>query len=264
MAVCRRWSLLRGAGRRVLGDLRPSPPSTLKSLIAPGAKVKQFASGLAFAEGPLWLPDGRLIVSEVNGDDVVAFDAAGNQSDFRRPSNLANGHALDPDGSVVEAETGDGHAPRPDREDRRRRVRRGSGRQLQGQALQRTERPDREARRHDLVHGPWLQCVSPPRSRFLGVYRLDPKSKVVTLVTKTLCEPNGIAFSPDEKTLYVSDSLPRKLYSFPVAADDTVGPGQNLASAATGSAWTSGAMSGRQCAASTLLLRIRRAPRSAR
>ena len=41
---------------------------------------------------------------------------------------------------------------------------------------------------------------------FHGVYRLDPQTKAVTLLTKTLSEPNGIAFSPDEKTLYVTDT----------------------------------------------------------
>ena len=70
--------------------------------------------------------------------------------------------------------------------------------------------------------------VAVPQMGFKGVYRLDPKTKVVTLLTKTLGEPNGIAFSPDEKTLYVSDTATGSLYSFPVAADNTLGPGQKF------------------------------------
>jgi hypothetical protein len=85
----------------------PPPESTLRNLVAHGAKVKEFASGLGYAEGPLWLPDGRLIVSDVTNDVVLAFDAAGHKSVFRRPSNVANGHALDADGAVLEAEAGD-------------------------------------------------------------------------------------------------------------------------------------------------------------
>jgi sugar lactone lactonase YvrE len=83
------------------------PPPTLRSLVAHGAKVKRFASGLGYTEGPLWLPDARLIVSDVDNDVVVVFDAAGHKSVFRRPSNVANGHALDGNGAVLEAEAGD-------------------------------------------------------------------------------------------------------------------------------------------------------------
>ena len=68
---------------------------------------QQFASGLGYAEGPLWLPDGRLIVSDVTNDVVFVFDAAGHKRVFRRPSNVANGHALDGNGAVLEAEAGD-------------------------------------------------------------------------------------------------------------------------------------------------------------
>ena len=58
---------------------------------------------------------------------------------------------------------------------------------------------------------------------FYGVYRLDPKTKVVTLLTKMLGAPNGIAFSPDEKTLYVSDTARYAIVSFPVTANETLG-----------------------------------------
>ena len=66
---------------------------------------------------------------------------------------------------------------------------------------------------------------------FNGVYRLDPKTKAVTLLTKALDGPNGIAFSPDEKTLYVTNaSAPAVtgLLSFPITADGTLGPSRRL------------------------------------
>ena len=61
---------------------------------------------------------------------------------------------------------------------------------------------------------------------FNGVYRLDPNTKAVTLLTKALEAPNGIAFSPDEKTLYVSDTNTDTVTAFPVNADATIGPGK--------------------------------------
>jgi sugar lactone lactonase YvrE len=89
-----------------------TPRPTLRSLIAPGAKVVRLAKGLEFAEGPVWLAKQGLIVSDVYGNDVVVLDAAGKKRDLRRPSNHANGHALDNAGFVVEAEGGDAAAHR--------------------------------------------------------------------------------------------------------------------------------------------------------
>jgi gluconolactonase len=62
---------------------------------------------------------------------------------------------------------------------------------------------------------------------FQGVYRLSPKGEL-TLLTKEMTRPNGIAFSPDEKTLYVANSDPEKSVwmSFPVKADGTLGEGK--------------------------------------
>jgi gluconolactonase len=200
----------------------PTPASTLRSLIAPGAKVKLVASGLGWAEGPLWLRDGRLIVSDVYGDAVLVFDAAGHKSDFRRPSNVANGHALDANGSVVEAEAGDKtHHPLI-----ARIAADGSATVLadnfRGKHL--NEPNDLIVKRDGTI---WFTDPSfdsdPSALGFYGVYRLDPKTKAVTLLTKTIGTPNGIAFSPDEKTLYVSDTGYKTIASFPVTANETLG-----------------------------------------
>jgi gluconolactonase len=200
----------------------PTPAPTLRSLIAPGAKVKLFATGLEYAEGPLWLPDGRLIVSDVYGDAVLVFHATGHKSDFRRPSNVANGHALDADGSVVEAEAGDKtHHPLIARI------------AADGSA---TVLADKFRGKHfnepnDLIVKSdgtiWFTDPSfdsdPSALGFYGVYRLDPKSKAVTLLNKTMGAPNGIAFSPDEKTLYVSDTASDAITAFPITANETLG-----------------------------------------
>ena len=200
----------------------PRHASTLRSLIARGAKVKLFAGGLGYAEGPLWLPDGRLLVSDVANDVVLAFDAAGHKSVFRRPSNVANGHALDVDGSVVEAEAGDTtHHPLV-----ARIAADGSATVLadkyRGKHL--NEPNDLIVKRDGTI---WFTDPSFDADSsalgFYGVYRLDPKTKVVTLLTKTMGAPNGIAFSPDEKTLYVSDTGSDTITSFPVTANETLG-----------------------------------------
>ncbi|HUR53652.1 MAG TPA: SMP-30/gluconolactonase/LRE family protein, partial [Gemmataceae bacterium] len=62
---------------------------------------------------------------------------------------------------------------------------------------------------------------------FQGVYRLKPNGDL-TLLTKEMTRPNGIALSPDEKTLYVANSDPDKAIwmAFPVNADGTIGAGK--------------------------------------
>jgi gluconolactonase len=65
---------------------------------------------------------------------------------------------------------------------------------------------------------------------FCGVYRLSLDGQV-TLLTKEMTRPNGIAFSPDEKTLYVANSDPQKAIwmAYPVKPDGTLGPGRVFA-----------------------------------
>ena len=63
---------------------------------------------------------------------------------------------------------------------------------------------------------------------FSGVYRWSEKTAEVTLLTKDLSRPNGLAFSPDEKSLYVANSDPAKAIwmIYPVEADGTIGSGK--------------------------------------
>lgn len=56
------------------------------------------------------------------------------------------------------------------------------------------------------------------------VFRLDPKTKTLTKAAEGFEKPNGIAFSPDEKHLFISDSGTPNVFRFPVNADGTLGP----------------------------------------
>ena len=58
-----------------------------------------------------------------------------------------------------------------------------------------------------------------PELTFNGVYLLDPASGKVTLLSDKLKYPNGIDFSPDEKTLYVADYMGAAIFAYDVAAD---------------------------------------------
>jgi gluconolactonase len=233
----RRWAVV-GAGAFALlvaawcGTAAPAagtaPPASLRSLLAPGAKLKLFAGGLGYAEGPLWLPDGHLIVSDIYANSVLEFDAAGKRSVFRRPSNGANGHALDAHGSVIEADAGGDKSPG-------RIVKVASdgtatvlADNYQGKPF--LEPNDLIVKRDGTIWftDPNLSFATPPGKAVHSVYRLDPKSKVVTRLTKALSGPNGIAFSPDQKTLYVTDTNGNGLVSFAIRPDGTLGRERHL------------------------------------
>ncbi len=70
------------------------------------ATVEQLASGMRWAEGPVWFGDGRyLLVSDIPNNRILRWDDAdGSVSEFRRPSNHANGHARDRQGRLLSCE----------------------------------------------------------------------------------------------------------------------------------------------------------------
>ena len=66
---------------------------------------------------------------------------------------------------------------------------------------------------------------------FSGVYRWSAETGKVTLLTKDLSRPNGLAFSPDEKSLYIANSDPANAVwmVYPVKADGAIGAGKVFA-----------------------------------
>lgn len=80
---------------------------------------------------------------------------------------------------------------------------------------------------------------------FTGVFKLDPKNGTVTLLTKSLNMPNGIAFSLDEKTVYISAS--GRITAFPINPNGTLGEGKDFGAGndglkvdAFGNVWSTG------------------------
>ncbi len=218
----------------------------LDSLIPPGAVIEKVVDGEDWTEGPLWdSADGSLLFSDVprnaifrwtEGAGVTRFlDRSGYTGDepFGGREPGSNGLAFDRQGRLVMCQHGN-----------RRIARRESDGSL-------TVLADRyEGRRlnspNDLVvrsNGD-LYFTDPPfglpgsfgdpakEIPFQGVYRLTPGGALAAILTG-LRAPNGIAFSPDEKTLYVSNAeQARPIWmAYSVLADGTVGRGRQLAEA---------------------------------
>jgi gluconolactonase len=188
----------------------------------PLCKVERLAGPLTrWAEGPVWLGDQRALVwSDVPGDTMWRWDEqSGAVSVFRKPSGLANGNTRDRQGRLLTCEHG-------------------------GRRVSRTEPDGRIVTLVDSFEKKKLNspndivCTrdgaiwfTDPSFGILGnyegtkaepelpthVYCIDPAGKL-SVVAEGINQPNGLAFSPDEKILYVveSRSVPRKILAFDV------------------------------------------------
>lgn len=177
------------------------------------AGVEQIATGLAWAEGPVWFGDGRyLLVSDIPNNRIIRWDeTTGAVSDFRRPSNHANGHVRDRQGRLVSCE----HL-----------TRRITRTEYDGRLTVLADRFDgkRLNSPNDITCGPdgslWFSDPSfGIASDFEGeraeqelphaVYRIDGATGALSRVIDDLQGPNGLAFSPDGRVLYVIESRAR-------------------------------------------------------
>jgi gluconolactonase len=235
-------------GLRTIGKIVRLDPR-LDELIPPDAKIEVLSAGFAWAEGPVWVPESRgtsdggyLLFSDIPRNRVMKWKAGAGISLFLEPAGYtgllpyseepgSNGLTLDRQGQLVSCEHGD------------RRVSvltRGGGKRTlvdnyEGKRLNSPNdccfKSNGDLYFTDPPYGLPKQADDPTRELgFCGVYRLSPAGKL-TLLTKEMTRPNGIAFAPDEKTLYVAQSDPQAAIwkAFPVKADGTLGAGRLFA-----------------------------------
>ncbi len=223
----------------VLGEVVRMDPR-LDRLIPKDARIEVVASGFLWAEGPVWIKEGGyLLFSDIPRNSVMKWKEGEGVSLYMKPSGYtgvadygeepgSNGLLLDPQGRLVLCEHGDRRISLlyPD----------GGKRTLVDSYQGKRLNSPNDAVYHrngdlyftDPPYGLPKHWDDPRRELdFCGVYRLSKDGKV-TLLTKELTRPNGIAFSPDYKTLYVAQSDPKAALwkAFPVKEDGTLGPGR--------------------------------------
>jgi gluconolactonase len=229
--------------RPALGEIVKNDPA-LDALIAPDAKIEVLATGLNWSEGPVWSKDlGAVLFSDVPENHVLKWKEGEGMSLYLKPSGFtgilpysrepgSNGLTLNAKGELCSCEHGD------------RRVSvltKGGGKRsiVDNFEGKRFNSPN------DLCFDKAgnLYFTDPPyglpkgfadkdnrQLDWNGVYRVTPEGKI-TLLTKEMTFPNGIALSPDEKTLYLaqSDGNAPLWKAFPVNADGTLGASRLLA-----------------------------------
>lgn len=201
--------------------------------------VELLADGLRWAEGPVWFGDGRyLLVSDIPNNRIVRWDeCSGALSTFRAPSNNANGLARDLQGRLLACE----HL-----------TRRVTRTEYDGAVTVLADRYEgkRLNSPNDIVCaadgaiwftdpsfgiGGWWEGEPAASEIEHAVYRIAPDGKLQQVLTG-LNAPNGLAFSPDGRVLYVVESRAtphRKIWAYDVLADGALG-GQRLAVDAQG------------------------------
>jgi gluconolactonase len=201
----------------------------LFDLIPTDSKIEILAEGFGWSEGPLWLPtENKLIFSDIPSNSIFEWTEKGGSKLYLKPAGYtgkekrggetgSNGLLLSPNGELVLCQHGD------------RRVAKMNA-PLSSPKADFTTIADNYSDKklnspNDAVYDQKgnLYFTDPPYGLeqndkdplkeldFQGVYKVDKKGRI-TLLTKDLSRPNGIAFSPDYKKLYVANSDPDKAF----------------------------------------------------
>lgn len=182
------------------------------------------ATSLTFAEGPLWRADNSLVICDLSGNTVYSINLNDGRTQrtpgdgvdvLRKPSGSAAGAALDKDGQLVFSQF-DGKVTRLGKDGKESVI----AESIDGKKLNAPNdvvtKGDGSIYFTDFSGGRDKEHVEHP-----GVYRLSADGKL-ELMTKDVEAPNGLAFSPDEKTLYVAAYRKTQIMAFDVAANGTL------------------------------------------
>jgi gluconolactonase len=228
---------------RTIGTLITADPR-FDALVAPGTPLEVLADGYDWAEGPVWVrrDGGFLLWSDVPANTIFKWAPGQAAAPFMKPSGFtgvgsysqepgSNGLTLDRQGRLIAAEHGDRRVSRYDWIGGKRTI----ADNWQGKRFNSPNdvivKSNGDIYFTDPIYGlPDREHDTSREIDFCGVYRVSARTGEVTLLTREMTRPNGLAFSPDETILYVANSDPAAAVwmTFPVEADGTLGAGTVL------------------------------------
>jgi len=185
---------------------------------------EKLADGFRFTEGPIWNAQGYLLFSDIPASKIYKWSERGGPEVWRDPSGNSNGLTLDRNGRLIACEHGNRRVSRTETDGEVITL----ADRFQGKRLNSPN--DVVVRRDGMVFftdPPYGIKESERELGFNGVYALPPDESDKSgaeprLLVKDFNRPNGLAFSPGEKTLYVNDTSERVIRVFDVAADGTL------------------------------------------
>ena len=215
-------------------------------LIKSTARLEKLYEGCRWAEGPAYFPAGRyLIWSDIPNDRMLRYDeTSGAVSVFRNPAGYSNGNTVDRQGRLISCEHGNRRVSRTQHDGTITVI----ASHYQGKRLNSPNdavvQSDGAIWFTDPAYGIDSDYEGHKAESEIGacnVYRVDPHSSEIKIVADDFVRPNGIAFSPDERRLYVADTGathvkdgPRHIRAFDVSDNGRLSGGKVFATSTAG------------------------------
>ena len=202
--------------------------------------MEHLYTGGRWTEGPAYFPAGRyLLFSDIPNDRMLRFDElTGAVGVFRAPAGYSNGNTVDRQGRLLSCEHGHRRVTRTEHDgtvtvltDRYEGKRLNSPNDL-------VERSDRSIWFTDPSYGIDSDYEGHKAVSEIGacnVYRIDPSTGETTVVADDFVRPNGLAFSADERHLYIADTREKHIRRFDVEDEGRLTGGEVFATCDAGS-----------------------------
>jgi gluconolactonase len=180
-----------------------------------------FGGALGPAEGPLWWKEGHyLLFSDIHNDKRMKYEPGKGVTVFQEPTNRANGLTRDLQGRLVACEHDSRRVTRQELDGSTTVI----ANSFQGRRL---NRPNDVVVKSDgciYFTDPWTSPAAPEQwdLTFSGVYRVTPDLGSISLLIDDFVLPNGLAFSPDERVLYINDTRRGHIRAFELSPNGTL------------------------------------------
>jgi gluconolactonase len=208
--------------RRRVGHLK-GISKAFEGLFCEGALPERIVGGFQFTEGPVWIFEERsLLFSDIPANRILRLKPDTVVENYRQPSGNSNGLTRDKDGQLIVCEQGNRRVTRTEKD--------GSTKVLADAFLGKKLNSPNDV----IVKSDGAIYFTDPNygirpeeqeQEVQGVYRLSPDGEDLSLVASDFARPNGLAFSPDEKKLYIDDSERRHIRVFNVNDDGSLSGG---------------------------------------
>lgn len=188
-----------------------------KTLFPENVKIERVATGFQFTEGPLWFAEENyLLFSDIPANKIYKLTPNCELTIFRQPSHNSNGLTKDKQGQLIACEHSTRRVTRTEKDGSITVIADIFKEKKLNSPNDIVVKSDGSIYFTDPPYGIKSEQQEQP---IQGVYRLSPDNNKIIIVADDFIKPNGLAFSPDEKKLYIDDSERRHIRVFDVQPD---------------------------------------------
>ena len=217
-------AIARGVRTQAVRRIEQFAPE-LDKIIVPSEAIRELAGGFGGSEGPAegpvwWKEGGYLLFSDIHHNRRMKYVPGQGVSVFQEATNRANGLTRDLQGRLVACEHDSRRVTRQELDGSITVI----ANSFQGRRLNRPN--DVVVKSDGCVYftDPWTLPSAPEQwdLTLAGVYRVTPDLGTMSLLIDNFVTPNGLAFSPDERVLYINDSRRSHIRAFDLLPNGTV------------------------------------------